>query len=285
MGNRFKENNKKNRKNKSSRNAEVTRVISTDEIAKEEKKRNKKVKKDKKKKKHPRLWLTIKIMFIILLLVVVIGAGVFVGIVMGLFGDEFKLTEEELLIAYSNSVIVDEKGKIIATLNGDENREIISKDDMPKHLPLAFVAIEDERFFTHSGVDLKRTAAATLTFAIGRGESSFGGSTITQQLVKNITKDDDDSGMAGVFRKAKEISKAYQVEKLISKDQILELYSNIIFLRSCLIAINLSAYFSTILFDCNLSSFLSISVCFSSLDCDFSSFFAFLVVFFSSSVT
>lgn len=234
MGNRFKEDNNKNRK------LDATKVISTDEIAKEARKNkntkkvsNKNVKKDKngkKKKKHPRLWLAIKIMIILLLLVIVIGAGVFVGIVMGLFGDEFKLTEEDLLIAYSNTVIVDEKGEIIATLNGDENREIISKDDMPEYLPLAFVAIEDERFFSHNGVDLKRTAAATLSFAIGGGESSFGGSTITQQLVKNITKDDDDSGMAGVFRKAKEISKAYQVENLISKDQILELYLNIIFL-------------------------------------------------------
>ncbi len=226
--NRYKEN------NNNKKNIEATKIISTDEIEKSTKK-SKATKKNNnknknKKKKHPRIWLTIKILFILLLLVIVVGAGVFVGIIMGLFGDEFKLTEADLLIAYSNTVIVNEKGEIIATLNGEENREIISKDEMPEYLPLAFVAIEDERFFSHSGVDLKRTAAATISFAIGGGESSFGGSTITQQLVKNITKDDDDSGMAGVFRKAKEISKAYQVEKIISKDQILELYLNIIFL-------------------------------------------------------
>ena len=216
---------------------EKTKVISTDEIEKANRRNTKKTnnkvkstKKNKKKKKHPRFWLAVKIMLIIMILVIVVGAGVFAGTIMGLFGDEFKLTEADLLISYSNSVIVDEKGKIIATLNGEENREIISKDDMPKYLPLAFVAIEDERFFSHSGVDWKRTAAATMSFAIGGGESSFGGSTITQQLVKNITKDDEDTGMAGVFRKAKEISKAYQVEKLISKDEILELYLNIIFL-------------------------------------------------------
>ncbi len=213
---------------------EKTKVISTDEIEKAASRKNtkkaKRTKKNKKKKKHPRFWLAVKIMLIIMILVIVVGAGVFAGTIMGLFGDEFKLTEADLLISYSNSVIVDEKGKIIATLNGEENREIISKDDMPKYLPLAFVAIEDERFFLHSGVDWKRTAAATMSFAIGGGESSFGGSTITQQLVKNITKDKEDEGVAGMLRKAKEISKAYQVEKLISKDEILELYLNIIFL-------------------------------------------------------
>lgn len=233
--NRFKENDK----NRTNNNFEETKVISTDEIEKASKKNRKasnkkqKVKRDKngkKIKKHPRIWLTIKIMIIIAVLAVVVGAGVFFGIIMGLFGDEFKLTEADLLIAYSNTVILNDKGEILATLNGEENREIISKDDMPKYLPLAFVAIEDERFFSHNGVDIKRTAAATLSFAIGGGESSFGGSTITQQLVKNITKDDEDTGMEGIFRKAKEISKAYQVENLISKDQILELYLNIIFL-------------------------------------------------------
>ena len=61
-------------------------------------------------------------------------------------------------------------------------------------------------------------------------QSSYGGSTITQQLVKNLTADKDDTGVAGMIRKIKEMSKAYQVERLISKDQILELYLNIIFL-------------------------------------------------------
>lgn len=230
---------KRRNRYKDNRDFEATRVVSTDEIDRASRKKSKAPKKSKavkrdkngkKIKKHPRIWLTIKIMLILLLLIAVVGAGVFVGIIMGLFGDEFKLGREDLLIAYANTVILNEKGEIIATLNGEENREIINKDDMPKYLPLAFVAIEDERFFSHNGVDLKRTAAATLSFAIGGGESSFGGSTITQQLVKNITKDDQDSGMAGVFRKAKEISKAYQVESLISKDEILELYLNIIFL-------------------------------------------------------
>ena len=69
--------------------------------------------------------------------------------------------------------------------------------------------------------------AATKTYIL-KGYSSFGGSTITQQLVKNITNERENSGKAGIERKIKEMSRAYQVEKMISKDQILELYLNII---------------------------------------------------------
>ena len=69
--------------------------------------------------------------------------------------------------------------------------------------------------------------AATTTYIL-KGDSSFGGSTITQQLVKNITNERENSGKAGIERKIKEMSRAYQVEKMISKDQILELYLNII---------------------------------------------------------
>ena len=101
---------------------------------------------------------------------------------------------------------------------------------MSNYLPKAYVAIEDERYYKHSGVDFKRTAGAIVHTVFGG--SSYGGSTITQQLVKNITKDDESSGIAGIFRKVKEWAKAYQVERMISKDQILELYLNILFVGS-----------------------------------------------------
>ena len=127
-------------------------------------------------------------------------------------------------------MIVDANGNVIADLSGDEKRKIVTIDEMADYLPKAYVAIEDERFYQHSGVDFKRTAGAiykTIT-----GNSSFGGSTITQQLVKNITNDKEQSGMQGILRKIKEWAKAYQVERMISKDQILELYLNILFVGS-----------------------------------------------------
>ena len=117
---------------------------------------------------------------------------------------------------------------VVANLSGDEKRKIITIEDMSQYLPKAYVAIEDERFEKHHGVDWKRTAGAIFN-TIFKGSSSYGGSTITQQLVKNLTKDDESSGLAGIYRKIREWAKAYQVERMISKEQILELYLNILY--------------------------------------------------------
>ena len=177
--------------------------------------------------KHPKLMMAIKICIIIFLLLCVIGAGVVVGVFFGLFGDNFEITKEELTVASANSLIVDQNGAVIAELSGDEKRKIITLEDMADYLPKAYVAMEDERFYKHHGVDIKRTAGAILQTLLGN--SSYGGSTITQQLVKNITQDDERTGMAGIMRKVREWAKAYQVERMISKDQILELYLNILY--------------------------------------------------------
>lgn len=189
--------------------------------------KNKKIKNGKKEEKHPKLKMAIKIILVIFLLLCVIGAGIVAGMFFGLFGDDFEITKEELKIGASNSIVVDSNGGVIANLSGDEKRKVITLEDMADYLPKAYVAIEDERFYKHNGVDLKRTTGAILHTVVGG--SSYGGSTITQQLVKNITKDDESSGIAGIFRKVKEWAKAYQVERMISKDQILELYLNILY--------------------------------------------------------
>ena len=192
-----------------------------------EKPQAKKEKSGKKSNNHPKLKLAIKIILVIFLLICVIGAGIVAGMFFGLFGDDFEITKEELKIGASNSVIVDANGAVITNLSGDEKRKVVTLEEMADYLPKAYVAIEDERFYKHNGVDIKRTAGAILNTLIGN--SSYGGSTITQQLVKNITKDDESSGLAGIMRKVKEWAKAYQVERMISKDQILELYLNILF--------------------------------------------------------
>ena len=181
------------------------------------------------KHKHPKLAIALKIMLIIFLVLCVIGAGVVIGLIYGLWGDDLKIDISDLILQ-ENSVIVDTDGNIIAELTGDENRKIITLEEMSVYLPKAYVAIEDERFEKHHGVDIKRTGAAILSFVTHGGESTAGGgSTITQQLVKNITQDKESSGIKGVIRKVKEWVKAYQIEKELSKDQILELYLNLIF--------------------------------------------------------
>ncbi len=97
-------------------------------------------------------------------------------------------------------------------MSGDEKRKIVKLEDMSEYLPKAYVAIEDERFYKHHGVDFKRTTGAIINTVL-KGNSSYGGSTITQQLVKNITEDNDTKGLAGIARKIKEWAKAYQVEE------------------------------------------------------------------------
>ena len=171
----------------------------------------------------------ILISIIAVVLFILIALGVFVGI---FFSDKFALTKEDLLIGNTNTMVYDSEGNVIAELSGKENRKIVSIDEMAKHLPEAFVAIEDERFYEHKGVDLKRTAAATFTYITHSGSSNFGGSTITQQLVKNITNEKESSGKEGMQRKIREMSRAYQIEKMIEKKDILELYLNLIPLAS-----------------------------------------------------
>ena len=180
-----------------------------------------------KKKMNPKFKMALKILLIIVLLICVIGAGVVAAMFFGLFGDDFEISKEELIVGNSNTIVLDKDGNEIANLSNDEKRKTISLSEMSPYLPKAYIAIEDKRFYSHNGVDIKRTAGAILGTVTGN--SSYGGSSITQQLVKNITKDKARSGVAGVVRKMKEWSKAVQVERMISKDQILELYLNIIF--------------------------------------------------------
>ena len=194
---------------------------------KAEKKAEKKARK-KEKKKFSFLRLIGKL-FLIFILLSIIAACVAVKLVYDAIGDDLELDKESLIIKYENSSIYDSNGNYLGTLSSGTKRKIISLADMGEYLPQAYVDIEDERFYEHIGVDFKRTAYATLTYITNKGSSSFGGSTITQQVVKNITQDKENKSFAGVLRKIKEISKAIQVEEELSKDQILELYLNLIF--------------------------------------------------------
>lgn len=216
-------NSSSNRRSKKSKTKKVNNIENTkNKIA---------VRKNKKGKKNigmnPKLKLAFKIILIVFLLLCVMGAGIVAAIFFGLFGDEFEITKEELTVGAANTRILDKDGNEIANLSTDEKRKTITLSEMSDYLPKAYVAIEDKRFYSHNGVDIKRTTGAILGTVAGN--SSYGGSSITQQLVKNITKDDARSGVAGITRKVKEWAKAIQVERMISKDQILELYLNIIF--------------------------------------------------------
>lgn len=134
-------------------------------------------------------------------------------------------------------------------LRAPENRIWADLDEIPKDLQNAFIAIEDKRFYEHNGVDWRRTANGVLNWITG---SEGGGSTITQQLIKNLTNEKDYS----VKRKLNEIFRALQLEKdLNDKDKILEMYLNLIYLGQGAYGVNTAAttYFGKDLQDLDLA--------------------------------
>lgn len=124
-----------------------------------------------------------------------------------------------------NSVIVDQNGNILETIGTERKKDYISISQIPDNMKNAYVDIEDERFYSHKGVDVKRTVGAITTYVTHFGKSSFGGSTITQQLVKNLTGNDDNH----INRKVIEWYRAREVESFCTKDEILQAYFNIIY--------------------------------------------------------
>ena len=113
-------------------------------------------------------------------------------------------------------------------LDGSENRIWVDLEDIPQHVIDAYIAVEDKDFYDHHGVDIVGTVAAMVNeyTPIKLFSSKRGASTITQQLVKNLTMDNSGSGIEGAFRKVREIYRAFALEKQYTKDEILEAYLN-----------------------------------------------------------
>lgn len=164
--------------------------------------------------------ITVKRIIIILIVIICI----IVAIMLGISCYKWKTMAKDMF-TNKNSIVVDTDGKQIAELGSERKKIKVDSDKMPEKLKDAYVSIEDERFYKHHGVDIKRTTSAIFSYVFHAGNSSYGGSTITQQLVKNITGDNTDS----VTRKIKEWWKAYQLEWYFSKDDILDMYLNVIY--------------------------------------------------------
>ena len=160
-----------------------------------------------------------------ILLIIVIIAILIIGILFGISAHRWKTLAIDM-VKNESSIVIDKEGNTIAKLGDEKKRENLSTAEMPQKLKNAYISIEDERFYKHHGVDIKRTASAIFSYIIHFGSSSFGGSTITQQLVKNITGDSTDS----IVRKVNEWWKAWLLETELSKDEILTSYLNIIYI-------------------------------------------------------
>lgn len=133
---------------------------------------------------------------------------------------DYQLSESSIIYCETSAGEYEE----LATLHGTENRIWVDLEDIPDYLVKALVAIEDHRFYEHKGVDWYRTVGAMFTMLTG-GDDSFGGSTITQQLIKNLTGNKE----VTVQRKLIEIFQALEFEKKYDKDEIIEWYLNAVY--------------------------------------------------------
>ncbi len=214
--------------------------------------KEKKLKENKKNKKEPKRNNRFKkfiIFAIILILIVIIGYLVFKAYT-------FKTLAKEMF-NNTTSAVFDNNKNVIAEIGTERNRDNVNLSDIPDNLKNAYISIEDQRFYKHHGVDIKRTGAAIFSYVIRRGSSSFGGSTITQQLVKNLTGDDSNT----ISRKVKEWFYACVLDGCFSKDDILEAYLNIIYTGPNIYGVKEAAhyYFNRDIKDLSLaeSAFLS----------------------------
>lgn len=164
------------------------------------------------------------------LFMVLVFAGTIVGIsltiyIAGIAAEPTGINLKAKSVNQTSFIYVkNKKGKFkkYKSLYSSENRVWVNFNDIPENMKQAQIAIEDKRFTEHHGVDLNRTFGAILHLT--SGDSSYGGSTLTQQLIKNITDDNEVS----LNRKIREIVKALKLETEYTKDEILEAYLNIV---------------------------------------------------------
>lgn len=133
--------------------------------------------------------------------------------------DPYKIAEMQQTL-----LIYDKNGAETAALYNKQNRVYLPIAEIPEHVKNAFIAIEDERFYEHDGVDIIRIIGSVIE-DLKSGSFKQGASTISQQLVKNTSL----TGVKTISRKLQEAVMAYKLEQVYSKDEILEMYLNYIY--------------------------------------------------------
>ena len=170
------------------------------------------------------LFLTMKLLLVAVLIAGMAGAGLVYGIFKVYIDTTPVFDVAQLTKSDRTSYLLDANGIEIMPVSSIEYRDWVNLEDVPEMLRNAFICVEDVRFYKHSGVDFKRLFSAALEI-LGNSNSS-GGSTITQQLIKNKVL-----GAERTYkRKIQEAFLALQCEKVMSKDKILEAYLNDIYL-------------------------------------------------------
>lgn len=179
-----------------------------------------------KTKKHSGV---LKIAIFTIISIFVLAAVAFTGVVLAIIETAPKIDVNAILSLNEPSKIFDDKDQFMDNVITDEQRTIIPFNDIPQDLKNAFISIEDERFYKHNGIDLRRIVGVTIKdieTKLTKKAGLQGASTITQQLIRNTLLSQE----VTFKRKVQEMYLALQLEKYLTKDQILEAYMNTIFL-------------------------------------------------------
>lgn len=188
-------------------------------------------KKKKRRKKYRVFWFFAKLQFLI------IGLGI-LGIVFfygsgygkeieGLYRDakaKVAASSEDTFKASQTSLVYDSSGKLLSTLKGEKDVYYLEIDSIPYYVKTAFISTEDKKFYSHNGIDFKGIMRAVKAIVTDR-KISQGGSTITQQLARNVYLNYEKTWQ----RKVEEMFIAMELEKLYDKSEILEFYINNIY--------------------------------------------------------
>ena len=189
----------------------------------------------KLKKKPSKIKRFFKYFFLTILIIGLLVGVVGVGYVVAVIKTTPPLDVNAIYNLNQPSMLFDDQGEFIDDLPSTEIRYIIPYEEMPQNLVNAYISIEDERFMSHGGIDVKRilgAAARDVMVILGKQTGIHGASTITQQLIKNTILATEASAestpLDRVNRKIKEIVLAVQLDKELSKEEIIRSYLNTI---------------------------------------------------------
>lgn len=176
---------------------------------------------DAKKRPKPKKNSYRRIFSILAIILVVMISGVGLGFLTASMQTKTSIVD---IVPPASSQVYDINGELIANIHSVENRVPVTLNKIPKDLQQAFIAVEDARFYQHSGIDPRGILRALWANLTNKGVSE-GGSTITQQLAKNAYLTQERT----IKRKIQEAFLALQLERQYTKDEILELYLNQIY--------------------------------------------------------
>ena len=200
--------------------------------SKKETSKKQKALRSKKKKVGKKLSVIFLKAFLVCMIAVVVIIGCAgVGIIKGVIDNAPDITSESVIPKGYKSTVYDSEGnKMQELIASGTNRTMVTLDQVPKHVQNAFIAIEDERFYEHNGIDIQGILRAGVTFVTSGFDKRQGASTITQQLLKNNVFDfmSEETLADSIERKIQEQYLAIKLEETMSKEEILQAYLNTI---------------------------------------------------------